>query len=158
MNDGQWRGNFHVVIAGSSGYTNRSVSTPKGYTELTYLGRNAINAPVCSNQPNPLLESKTFVAQAFDVGLCATACSEQHAWARGRQKVRQCNFWNTYILYKDNNVTAQWCALYEESWPMSLAVNNGYDYAGSHYSIGFSYSSSNVKNVVLGNTSCLFQS
>ena len=43
LNFGQYRNKFHVVIAGSNGYVNRSIDTPAGYTAPTYLGNSIIN-------------------------------------------------------------------------------------------------------------------
>jgi len=45
-NYGQWRGNqFQVVIAGSNGYQNTSITTPTGYKLGSYSSNAAINSP-----------------------------------------------------------------------------------------------------------------
>lgn len=56
LNNGQYRNQFHVVIAGSNGYVNRSIDTPIGYTAPTYLRNSVVNAPAtdCAGYNNSL--------------------------------------------------------------------------------------------------------
>lgn len=48
-NVGQWRKDFHVVIAGSNGYVSNKIVTPPGCSTPIYLGNAAINAPFDCN-------------------------------------------------------------------------------------------------------------
>lgn len=77
VNDGQWRADFRVAIAGSNGYVNNSMSVPPGYSAPTYLGNAAISAPYDSQGYNTYMGSKVFSAGAFNASLCATFCSHQ---------------------------------------------------------------------------------
>jgi len=74
-NVGQWRYDFHVVIAGSNGYVNRSIATPAGYQGAVALGNAAINAPNDCGGHNTYMGVKIFTSGPFDAGLCAAACS-----------------------------------------------------------------------------------
>ncbi|PSK58746.1 hypothetical protein B9Z65_6761 [Elsinoe australis] len=155
VNTGQWRGKFHVVIAGSNGYVNRTTATPPGYSMPQFLGNVAINAPQpCPGRPSRLLQSNAFVAQTFDIRLCATACSEQKAWARTQPNMRQCNFFDTYLLYKNSKPLAQYCAMYDEMWAPEFATNTGYMNGNDRFTLGFSYTSWNVTDLIRGSNAC----
>ncbi|KAF2225585.1 hypothetical protein BDZ85DRAFT_174551, partial [Elsinoe ampelina] len=145
VNTGQYRNQFRVVIAGSNGYVNRTITTPKGYTLPQFYGNVAINAPpACPGRPSRLLQSNAFVATTFDIALCATACSEQKAWARTQPNQRECNYFDTYLLYKNAKPLAQYCAMYDEMWTGAYAVNSGYMNGRDKFTIGFSYASWNA--------------
>lgn len=145
LNTGQWRGDFEVVIAGSNGYVKQGAATPVGYTGPVALGQAAIHAPPpCPGKPSRLLQSNVFVAPTFDIGLCATACSEQNEWAQGRKGMRPCTFFDTYILYRNQAPVGQYCAMYDETWSAQYATNFEYYSGTDHYTIGSSYTSSNI--------------
>jgi len=74
-NVGQWRNDFQVVIAGSNGYVNNSISTPEGYQSAVVLGNAAINAPNDCSGSNTYMGVKIFTSGPFDASLCAAACS-----------------------------------------------------------------------------------
>lgn len=76
-NDGQWRLDFQVVIAGSNGYVNNSIATPAGYQAPVFLGDAAINAPSDCNNQDTYMGVKIFTTGVFDIGKCAAACSSQ---------------------------------------------------------------------------------
>ncbi|PNS13783.1 hypothetical protein CAC42_3276 [Sphaceloma murrayae] len=155
LNSGQYRSQFQVVIAGSNGYVNSSIATPAGYQMPVFLGTSAINAPAsCPGKPSRLVQSNAFQASAFDVKLCSTACSEQKAWARTQPNMRQCNYFNTYLLYKNNKPLAQYCAMYDEMWTGTYAKNTGYSAGSDKYTIAFSYTSWNVTDQRNGVEAC----
>jgi len=95
---------------------------------------------------------KIFQNTAFNVSLCAQACSATSDYdvAHGLPSAdapQTCQFFNTYMLYKNYQPIAQYCALYNETWNKTWATNNGqYDGAGNHYTIANSYISSNATN------------
>ena len=80
-NAGQYRSQFQVVIAGSNGYQNNSITTPPGYSQPRFLGNSAINAPLDSYGFNSYLGSAIFNSGPFDVALCASACSDKSKYA-----------------------------------------------------------------------------
>lgn len=147
-NAGQWRRDFNVVIAGSNAYVNEWISTPAGYTGPNALGQAAINAPLDCNGDDTYLTFKTFTSGPFDAAKCAAACTAESQWARANppsdgSEPRTCQFFNTYLLYKNGKSVAQYCSLYTQSWPRSFATNRGYEWAGDQYTIDYSYSFSN---------------
>ena len=138
-NVGQWRNDFQVVIAGSNGYVNNSISTPVGYTGPTYLGNGAIQAPNDCNGQNTYMGAKIFTSGAFDANLCAAACSatsdydRQHPPASGIPQT--CQFFNTYVLYNGTQAVGQYCSMYNETWPASYATNVGQWRGNDHFTI-----------------------
>ncbi|KAF1821989.1 uncharacterized protein K489DRAFT_370880 [Dissoconium aciculare CBS 342.82] len=150
-NKGQFRAGFEVVIAGSNGYVNQAVSTPPGYTQPTYLGNGAIDAPPDVLGCNSYLGAKIFSQGTFNINLCADYCTSQSQYNLAHpptdgSPVQTCQFFNTYILYvnRTTNTQGQYCAIYSESWPASYATNKGQYRGSDHYLIQSSYSSSNA--------------
>lgn len=147
-NVGQWRNDFHVVIAGSNGYVNHSITAPTGYNGAVYLGNSAINAPLDCNHHDTYMGVKIFTSGPFDANLCATACSAQSDYNRRHPAkngfFQTCQFFNTYVLYKNNAAVGQYCSLYNETWSPSFATNNGQYRGSDHYTIGYSYAFSNT--------------
>jgi len=93
---------------------------------------------------------KIFTSGPFDVLLCAAACSSQseyniaHLPADGIPQT--CQFFNTYVLYDNNQAVGQYCALYNETWPATFATNSGQYESSDYYSIAYSYAFSNTTN------------
>ena len=149
VNYGQWRAQFQVAIAGSNGYVNNSITTPSGYNGPTYLGNAAINALSDCNGANTYMGYKLFQNQAFDVSLCAAACSAQTVYNLAHpptdgSKPMTCQFFNTYILLRNNQNVGQYCSLYNETWPASTATNVGQYRGSDKYTIAYSYAFSNA--------------
>jgi hypothetical protein len=123
-NLGQWRDDFHVVIAGSNGYVSTSIATPFSYQPAVALGNAAINAPLDCNGNNTFMGVKIFTTGPFDASLCAAACSAQsdyniaHPPKNGIPQT--CQFFNTYLLYNGTHSVGQYCSLYSETWPASF--------------------------------------
>ncbi|KAI6909135.1 hypothetical protein KC318_g4057 [Hortaea werneckii] len=125
-NVGQYRRDFHVVIAGSNGYVNKSIATPDGYQPPVALGDAAINAPLDCNKKDTYMGSKYNLAHPPKNGVAQT-----------------CQFFNTYILYKNSQSVGQYCSLYSETWPATFATNRGQWRGNDHYTIGQSFAFSN---------------
>lgn len=146
-NVGQWRRDFHVLIAGSNGYTNKSIATPKGYNGAVALGNGAINAPNDCNGKNTYMGVKIFTSGPFDAGLCAAACSAQSTYNLAHPPkngvAQTCQFFNTYVLYNGSVAVGQYCSLYNETWPATYAVNKGQWRGNDHFTVGYSFSFSN---------------
>ena len=147
-NDGQWRRDFHVLIAGSNGYVNKAIATPDGYQPAISLGQVTMNVPVKDCAGNPTyLGVKTFQDGPFSADKCAAACTatsdfdraNPHVWVNG--KPRLCQMFVTYILYNGTTATGQFCAMYDQSWPTSFATERGQwrDNGKSWFNMDYSY-------------------
>ncbi|OCK77862.1 hypothetical protein K432DRAFT_333149, partial [Lepidopterella palustris CBS 459.81] len=154
-NMGQWRGPedttgsaFHVVIAGSNGYIkNNPYPAPALQTNFTgpsALLPGAINAPVDpTTGKNTYLGMKIYNGGPFDPSQCAAACQAQTAYdARHPASdgtYMPCNFFNAYILSKNDVPQGTYCSFYSKSWDASYAKNTGYSSGGSFYAVSDSY-------------------
>ena len=146
VNQGQYRRDFHVVIAGSNGYTSTSISTPPGYGSAVPLN-GGINAPLDCNKADTYMGVKIFSTGPFDAGRCAAACTAQSEYnlrhpPQGK-KAQTCQFFNTYVLYKNQDPVGQYCSLYSETWAPAFATNKGQTRGSDKYTISYSYSFSN---------------
>ncbi|PSK60141.1 hypothetical protein B9Z65_1039 [Elsinoe australis] len=144
LNKGQFRRQFQVVIAGSNGYVNNSISLQAGYDPPIDLGAAAIDAPPDCSSHDTFLGSKLFTSGPFDANLCLTACSAQTVYNAANPpsdgtKPLTCQFFTTYLLYKNNLPVGQYCSLYSKSWPLQYATNKGMTYGKDVYTIGSSY-------------------
>ncbi|KAI8950111.1 hypothetical protein F4801DRAFT_362389 [Xylaria longipes] len=147
-NEGQWRDQFHVVIAGSNGYMKGSISPLPGWDGVS-LGTASINAPLNCRGQDTYMGAKVFTSSYFDVGLCAAACTSQneyntaHPPETGSPKI--CQFFVTYMSQKNGRAEGQYCALYTQSWDSSYATNDGQWRGDDHYTndFVFAYTNSN---------------
>ncbi|KAF2163947.1 hypothetical protein M409DRAFT_57053 [Zasmidium cellare ATCC 36951] len=141
-NTGQWRANFQVVITASNGYVKNA--PPPSYTDFTGPTEfgGAINAPIKNGQSS-YIGVKVFPGP-YDPGQCAAACEAQtqydHDHPRSDGTYDPCNFFNSYILSKNNSPIGTYCSFYTQAWGKSYAVNTGqYDSNGIYYSVSSSY-------------------
>ena len=141
-NEGQYRTDFHVVIAGSNGYTKDNPPSPiDGYTGPTRFG-GAINAPLDSAGKNTYMGVKYFPG-LYDAGKCAAACSantaynSRHPRADGTYDV--CKFFNAYLLSKNNVADGTYCSLYTQTWGKPYDTNFGQYRGSDYYSVSSSY-------------------
>ncbi|KAL9095300.1 MAG: hypothetical protein Q9165_002557 [Trypethelium subeluteriae] len=143
-NVGQYRDQFHVVIAGSNGY-NKVAAPPAqtNFTGPTELG-GAIQAPLNAQGKDTYLGMRLF--SIYDPSQCAAVCQSTTAYDKkhlvdSNGNYAACNFFNTYILSKNNNVVGMYCSMYSQVWGKSYSTNIGqYDSAGNHYTVSSSYS------------------
>ncbi|KAF2680372.1 hypothetical protein K458DRAFT_407388 [Lentithecium fluviatile CBS 122367] len=145
--DGQWRNDFHVVIAGSNGYTNTQVDSVPGYTG-TYLDKKAIKAPSDCNGRDTYITQKTFSDGApFSAARCAAACEAETQFNIDHLNSRSiCRFFNTYVLLKNGDPQGQVCNLYNQTWTPEYATEEGQWRGSDHYTISYSMSFSNNTN------------
>ncbi|KAI1495974.1 hypothetical protein F5X99DRAFT_401813 [Biscogniauxia marginata] len=145
-NEGQWRANFHVVIAGSNGYMKSAVPTVQGYTGVA-LGDRSINAPLDCNGKDTYMGSKIFTTSTFDPNLCAAACKSQNEYNTAHPpengKPMICKFFTTYLMAVNGSPEGQYCVMYTEPWEKSYATNDGQWRGSDHYTIGYAFSYSN---------------
>ncbi|GAW23221.1 hypothetical protein ANO14919_127720 [Xylariales sp. No.14919] len=153
-NEGQWRDQFHVVIAGSNGYMKNQVAELPGWNGVS-LGNAAINAPLNCLGQDTYMGSKIFTTSYFDVGLCAAACVSQneyntaHPPDTGAPKL--CRFFVTFLSERNGSPEGQYCAMYTQSWDSSYATNDGQWRGDDHYTNDyvFAYTNSTWKNDVV---------
>ncbi|KAI4677829.1 hypothetical protein J4E81_010759 [Alternaria sp. BMP 2799] len=141
-NNGQWREQFEVAIAGSNGYSSLTTQSAEGYKQVE-LKNSAINSPLDCNKQGSYMGYKLFVQPAFDAKLCAAACKEQNKWATEHPpadgKPQLCRYFNTYILLKNGVSQGQYCSMYTQEWDASFATNDGQYRGDDHYTIQYSF-------------------
>ena len=166
-NDGQYRDDFHVVIAGSNGkllrlfpenqqliqtaYNKNSPPAPiSGYNGPASLG-GAINAPLTPQGQNTYLGYKYFPfnqAQGYDPQTCADACNVQTAYNSRHPAADgsylSCNFFNAYVLSQNGVPQGLYCSLYTQAWAPSYATNHGQTRGSDRYTISRSYAYTKV--------------
>ncbi|KAL8688876.1 MAG: hypothetical protein Q9218_005318 [Villophora microphyllina] len=135
-NQGQYRRDFQVVIAGSDGFTKNNPPNPQtGFDGPTEFG-GAINAP--SNY----IGQKYFPG-VYDAGQCAGACQANtaydHRHPRSDGTYDACNFFNVYLLSKNNIPQGTYCALYTKAWGKEYSTNYGQYRGSDYYSVSSSY-------------------
>ncbi|KAI5203461.1 hypothetical protein AUEXF2481DRAFT_25966 [Aureobasidium subglaciale EXF-2481] len=150
LNAVQWRNKFQVVIAGSNGYVNQTITPAFGYDEPIDLGDATINAPLDCSGHDTFMQSKLFTSGPFDANLCASACSAQNVYNLAHPptegKIKTCQFFTTYLLYKNGIALGQTCSLYTMAWNQTYNTNKGYYYGNDHYTVGYSYAFTNSTN------------
>ncbi|KAL1655473.1 hypothetical protein SLS61_001937 [Didymella pomorum] len=147
-NEGQWRDQYHVVIAASNGYVLTSSLNP--------LSSKAISAPVDCNNDDAYMGMRLLTDNApFDPQRCAAICdatSQYNIDHPGDPSVppRLCKFYNTYILNKNYISQGQACSMYTQYWnPSVYATNDGqWDGQGNRYTISSSVFFYNTTDVV----------
>ncbi|KAF2173537.1 hypothetical protein M409DRAFT_15817 [Zasmidium cellare ATCC 36951] len=143
VNNGQWRNNYHVVIAGSNGYVNQTVDYCSGYGDPQFLGSNAISAPNdCNGQSTYIGNQYWNDGQPFDSRRCAAACNAQ---TQANQNT-PCRFFNTYVISRNGQSYGQYCAMYKQAWASTYATQSSQTYNGATYSISYSYAFANAAN------------
>jgi hypothetical protein len=153
-NKGQMRNQFEVAIAGSNAYQNNSLTIPAGYSLKAAYNNVAINAPYDAQGYNTYMGATIFTKGPFNIQLCADYCSAQTQYnfahpAGDGTPPKSCNFFNTYILYKNDagSPQGQYCSIYTEQWSDAYAVNSGQMRGSDRYFIGYSYTFSNSSSV-----------
>jgi hypothetical protein len=151
-NKGQYRGPqdankqaFQVIIVGSNGYSKIPVPAPQPNTNFTGPTGlpGAINAPL-DNGVDTYIGMKLYNGGPYDPSQCAAACQAQTAYDRATAAsdgtYKPCNFFNSYILTRNNVPQGTYCSFYTRTWDSSYAANTGYYYGSDVYSVVGSYS------------------
>ncbi|KAI1778788.1 hypothetical protein F4818DRAFT_229574 [Hypoxylon cercidicola] len=152
-NNGQFLVDFHVVVAGSNGYTKTAPPEVPGY-EGEPTGNNTIDAPPQDTNGGrggrgggTYIGSFIFTDTFFNPQLCAAACDSQTRYAlanpppRGQPQI--CRFFSTYLIYRNGEPVGQYCALYTRYYSPSFATNSGTRSGGDNIAVrnAFSYRS-----------------
>ncbi|KAH6872850.1 hypothetical protein BKA58DRAFT_401036 [Alternaria rosae] len=147
-NQGQYRGDFHVVITGSNGYSKAGKGVCKGAPTVEDFNAPS-NLPAAINAPLIKKDNKDydtyngmrlFNSNPYDPSLCAAACESQTQFDKehivdANGEYKPCNFFTSYILTKNGVPLGTYCALYTQEWDSSYAVNTGYYYGEDEYSV-----------------------
>ncbi|KAK4506511.1 hypothetical protein PRZ48_000243 [Zasmidium cellare] len=143
VNDGQWRNNYHVVNAGSNGYTNQTVDDVTGYTLPGYLGSRILNPPNDCHGQSSLVSSQYWNdGLPYDSRRCAAACNAQLS----ADPDHPCYFFNTYIVSKNGQPQGQYCAMYSQQWKDSDGTQSETYLNGDKYTFSYSYFFANLTN------------
>ncbi|RMY43880.1 hypothetical protein D0865_10942 [Hortaea werneckii] len=145
-NKGQWRDGFEVAIAGSNGYNRKPLTSPgidkyDGPTEL----QCAINAPLDPATGKNTHVGSTAFKTTFDPAQCAAACNTHNIYHLSHRNPNDgsyplCNFFNSYVLYKNGVPESLVCSMYSRSWDESYADNCGQWRGHDQYTVGQSAS------------------
>jgi hypothetical protein len=142
-NYGQYRSDFHVVIAGSNGYSlTADAVTPipiKGYTQQV-LGGCSINskptACTVGTQKDSFQRSWTSTDAFFDHGRCQAICDS----------TTNCRFFTSYMLVTNGKCGVQQCAFYKRAWSQDYCTNKGqFNAQGDKVTIQWSSSFTSTK-------------
>ncbi|MCJ1337185.1 hypothetical protein MMC09_002466 [Bachmanniomyces sp. S44760] len=136
-NTGQYRDQFHVVIAASNGYT--KLAPPPSYTNFT--GPTEFGGAI--NAPSGYIGVK-YYAGPYDPSQCAAACQATTAYDHRHYntatgKYDACNFFNSYVLSEDDVPQGTYCSLYTQSWDKSYSTNYGQYRGSDYYGVSSSY-------------------
>lgn len=136
-NVGQFQSDFEVVIAGSNIYAAAAPKAPTGFTGPYFYNNATISSP------SGYITVQTFPqTQPYDPSVCATACNTMSDFDRkhglpSAAKPDICNFFVSYILYKNGGNGVFTCTYYTSQWSSNYAKNSGqWDSQGNHYTIG----------------------
>ncbi|KAG9698233.1 hypothetical protein KCU95_g1526, partial [Aureobasidium melanogenum] len=135
-NNGQWRDNFQVVIAGSMGF-NKLADPP---------ACASFNAPAelagAIQAPSGYMGSRYYPGP-YDPSQCASACiatnQYSHKHPRSDGTYDPCNFFNSYVLSKNGAPQGTYCSMYTSTWGKSLSTNYGQYRGSDRYTVGQSY-------------------
>ncbi|ROV99137.1 hypothetical protein VMCG_06688 [Cytospora schulzeri] len=139
-NVGQYQGDFHLVIAGSTAFNVMGAPVCDGFTGPVDLGNAALNIPV----PVILhgyLSVEIFPNAAYSPATCASHCETTSAWNSAHGIDVQCTSFDAYVLYRNGANGIFTCIYYSENYGASYATMTGqFDIFGNHYTVGSSYS------------------
>jgi len=147
-NQGQFRGDFQVVITGSNGYSklDKSKCKPAGPVAGFKAPKDldaAINAPLIQKYGkdyDTYNGMRLFNTNPYDPSLCAAACDAQTEFDSKHivdkdGNYKPCNFFTSYVLTKNGVPLGTYCALYTQEWTEEYAVNTGYYYGDDVYKV-----------------------
>ncbi|KAF4780165.1 hypothetical protein HER10_EVM0009892 [Colletotrichum scovillei] len=135
-NVGQWRNQFHVGVTGSNGYS--KLAPPPSYADFD--GPFAFGG--ATQAPKSYMGSKYYPG-VYNPEQCAVACKANtkydHDHPRADGTYDACNFFNAYVLSKNNVPQGTYCSLYTQSWDKSYSTNVGQWRGSDYYSVSSSY-------------------
>lgn len=100
-NVGQYQGDFHVVVAGSTAF-NMEAPTIDGWNGPVDLHGAALNIPAPVDQ-HGYISVQVFPNDAYDPRTCATNCQTTTAYNPDQGSTVQCTSFNAYVVYIDGS-------------------------------------------------------
>jgi len=135
-NAGGYRADFHVVVAASNGYN--KLAAPPGYGNFS--GPTELGG--ATQAPRGFVGSR-FFAGPYEPGQCAASCQASTAYDRRHPRPNgaydACNFFNSYVLSRNNVPQGTYCAMYSAAWDKSYSTNYGQSRGSDVYSVSQSY-------------------
>jgi len=137
-NTGQMQANFTVAITASNGYTKYPPPSP----QPDFTGPVAFGGAIQANDNSYITMS--FFAGSYDPSQCAAVCESitsydaAHPAADGTYNA--CNFFNAYLISKNNVAQGTQCGYYTHAFTKQYSTNYGqYDSDSNYYSVSQSY-------------------
>ncbi|WPH00365.1 Hypothetical protein R9X50_00319200 [Acrodontium crateriforme] len=136
-NYGEYREQFHVVIAGSNGYNKGTYTPPPppNYGKPTSCPNGAVN-----EGSNEWMGSRFFPGP-YDIGMCALYAEAQrqenraYAKSKNHKSYTPVNMFNSYCVYQGGVAKGTYCALFSKDLGPEKATYSG----EGGYTIGQSY-------------------
>lgn len=141
-NTGQYREQFHVVIAASNGYDKSAFYTPNApanFSMSANLGTKSITGA------GSYTLGSEFFAGPYDPDLCGfyataqTAANKAQAQSQGLKTYQPCNSFNSYYVYKSGFAWGTYCTLFNKNIDSSYAGDGTTTSGGFTYTVGSSY-------------------
>lgn len=154
-NYGQWWMQFQKVVAGSNGYVDNRVLAPQGYNEVSALVNVTINPPLDCSGGDTYMGNRLWTTGNFSVSRCAAICTKTSVWDLAHGINQTCQFFATYLLFKNGGLVGQECAMYSKSWGSEYAKNKGYWNGNDHYTVGYSFTYSNITDAGSARGPCI---
>lgn len=154
INPGIWREEFQVVRVGSNGYVDSRIMATPGYDEPQGLGNATIAAPLDCSSSDTYMGMLLFHNTPYEAQRCATHCTNTSNWNANHGFWQTCQFFTTFLLFKNEEIVGQYCAMYTKEWNRSYATNTGYWAGNDHYTVGYSFSYANATNAGTSRYAC----
>lgn len=141
-NTGQYREQFHVVIAASNGYDKTPFVTPTAPANFSLSASLSNKAITLAGQYS--LGSE-FFAGPYDPSLCGfyataqTSANRIDAQSKGLKTYQPCNSFNSYYVYKGGFAWGTYCTLFNKNIDSSYAGNINATSNGVSYGVGSSF-------------------
>ncbi|CZT20668.1 uncharacterized protein RCC_06526 [Ramularia collo-cygni] len=137
-NTGQYREQFHVVVAGSNGYDKTPSFSPAISVPQFDRTANISGSTISVSPQKGVYFTADFFSGPFDPSVCGvyaqaqTKANRDAAIARGLSSYQPCNFFGAYTPYKNKYAQGTMCALYttpiDASNAKKAAINSGNDF------------------------------
>ncbi|MCJ1445064.1 MAG: hypothetical protein MMC23_005569 [Stictis urceolatum] len=133
---GQYRNQFRIGIRGSNGYS----KFPPPAAQNGFDGPVAFGGAI--QAPGNNMGSKYYPG-VYDPGQCAAACTASTDYDKkylsSNGAYDACNFFNSFVVSKNNQPQGTYCAMYTTPWDKSYSTNVGQYNGSDYYSVSQSY-------------------
>lgn len=141
-NTGQYRQDFHVVIAGSNGYDKtffQQAEQVSGFNAAQNISGQAIT------KAQAYFLGSEFFAGPYDPTLCGyyataqTSANRDYAKAHGQKTYQPANCFNAYYVYRSDYAWGTYCSIYNQNVGASYAGSVDQTSGGFTYKVGSSW-------------------